>query len=688
MSSDQTRGRESTRGLARTSLPARFAVVVVAVLVVTSTFAAAAAVAADARPTPADVDPTVATHAQTDDRPDVSIDANDSTESTTAASDAVDVVFVFDRSQSMNDERYKLANEMRTFQRSLTERGVDARFGLVTYTKRASVRQPLTDDFDAIERAMIFEPSGDEERASDAVLTATEMEFRDDAERVIVLVTDEDDDSDATARRQAIGRLSGMTFVTLSPSDPATSGCHLHSPPCDNSTTNELKTYADMTGGEWMDVHTDADDAMKHVAETVYEATNAKESSGSESSTQLEVGPDVSAVDRSANRTDVEIGDPVAFNLTVRNDGIVEGSYTAYLTSKGELLGEKTITVDRLSERTVTLVHTFEDPGEYQVVVSNERVDNVDVRDPDPPSVDVSTNDGADRMRVSVTDARAGSPVILDLPESSLLSGTGNQMESVTVRSTRGIVTPSHDLAFDVTLERLEGPPAGTPSLDSDARAVRYLNVTSSLDATELQSVVFEYAKTGDDVTLYRFDDASSSWQALEQRSVDGAPGHVVAGTDQLSTFALVVEDPELTVADVAVGSTSVQTGDRITSTVTVTNNGTAEQSYDATLSLDGEVVTSRTVTVPAGESVDVSLSHAVADAGTYDLSIAGTDQGTLNVSTASAPTTAASTEQPTTTAVDDDGSTTEPTDSTPGFSVAIALVALLAAALVAARRR
>jgi len=671
-------------------VPVRLAVVVVAVLVVTSTFAAAAAVTADARPATADVAPAGTTHEQLAERPDAS--PNDSAESTASSSDKVDVVFVFDRSKSMNDERYQLASEMQNFQRSLTQRGVDARFGLVTYTQDATVRQPLTDDFDAIERAMIFTPAGNDERASDAVLTATEMDFREDAQRVIVLLTDEDDDSGPTARRQAISRLSDMTFLTVSPSDPSTSGCQLHSPPCDNSSNNELKTYADMTGGEWVSIEAGAEASMERVAESVYEATNAAESSGSGSTSQFLAGPKVTPVDRSANRTNVEVGDPVAFNITVRNDGIVEGSFTAYLTSKGELLDKKTVTVDRLSERTVTIVHRFEEPGEYQAVVSNGRTDNVDVRDPDPPSVDVSTNPGADRLQASVTEARTGSPVTVDLPDSSLLSGTGNEMKSVTVKSTRGIATPSHDLAFDVTLERLDGPPAGTPSLDSDAREVRYLSVTSSLDATELQSVVFEYAKTGDEVTMYRFDDASSSWQALEQRPVDGAPGHVVASTDQLSTFALVVEDPALSVSDVSVGSTSVQAGDRITSTVTVTNNGTTEQTYDATISLEGQVVASKTVTVPAGESVDVSLSHAVEGAGSYDLSVAGTDQGTLDVAAPSTTTTAATeqstTAAPTTAAADDDESTTQPADSTPGFSVVVALVALLAAAFVAVRRR
>lgn len=683
MSPDRTRTRRaSTVGRPRTTTLARVAVVLVAVLVTTSTVAAATLVAPTASTSTADRTLAIdsaseTTHAST-------------TQTATAASKKVDIVFVMDSSDSMNTERYQLANQLQTFQRTLLQRDVDARFGLVTYTTTPTVRQPFTSDFDAIERAMIFSPAGSTERASDAILKATQMDYRPDAERVIVLITDEDDDSDASTRQQAITRLNdGYTFLSVSPALASASACDVHSPPCDSSGGNELRTVAGDVNGDWLSIDSDAEQTMKRVATNVFTAVGASETSA-DSQNEFEVGPNIQVVESSVNRTDVEVGETVAFNVTLHNKGLVEGTKTLYLTTGGELLAEKRVTVEHLSEVSTTLVYRFTEPGAYKMVLSNERVDVVDVRDPDPMTVDVATNDAGDRLRAAVADANAGVPITVDLPPSAVLAGTGNELTAVTVDSRPDAVTVRHDLAFDLTLERLEAPPEGTPAIDTDARAVRYLSVTSSLSTADLRSVTFELVKSGDDVSLYRYDTDAGEWMALTQRDVDGAPGHVVASTSRLSTFALVVDDPPLSVGSVDVGATNVTEGDLVTASVTVTNDGTRAQTYDAIVSLDGESVQTKFVEVPAGETITVPLSFTATDAGTYDLAVAGVAQGQLQVdpapTTTEPTTTAPTTVAPTTT---DDAPVDEPSnDATPGFSVVVALVALLAAALLAARRR
>ncbi|WP_227133060.1 VWA domain-containing protein [Halorubellus salinus] len=677
--------RASATGRPQPTTLARVAVVLVALLVTTSTVAAATTTfAADSTESLSTNDSVLALE------PTSTVASTSTSTQTQATSKKVDVVFVMDRSDSMNTERYQLANELQTFQRTLLERDVDARFGLVTYTSSATVRQPFTSDFDAIENAMIFTPAGNTERASDAILKATEMNYRSDAQRVIVLITDEDDDSDAATRAEATDRLKDYTFLSVSPSSASASACDVHSPPCDSSTDNELRTLADDVAGDWLSIDADAERTMERVATNVFTAVNAPENSGSDSQTQFEVGPNINVVEQSVNRTEIEVGESVEFNVTLHNKGLVEGTYRLFLTTNGELLAEKRVTVDRLSETSTTLVHRFDQAGDFKMVLSNQRVDVVHVNEPYPTSIDVTTNDARDRLQATVADANAGVPVTVDLPSATILAGTGNELTSVTVDSRRNAANVKHDLAFDMTLERIEAPPEGTPAIESDARAIRYLSVTSSLSTAELRSVTFEFLRSGDDVEIYRYDSDAGEWMQLTQRPVDGAPGHVVASTSRLSTFALVVDDPALSVGSVDVGATNVTEGDLVTASITVTNNGTRAQSYDATVSLDGESIETKFVEVPAGETITVPMSFVATDAGTYDLAVAGVDQGQLQVDpapTTSEPTTSEpTTNEPTTTEPAGDDAVAD--GSTPGFSIVVALVALIAAALLVARRR
>ncbi|MFC6954562.1 VWA domain-containing protein [Halorubellus litoreus] len=682
MSPDRTRSiRASATGRPETTTLARVAVVLVALLVTTSTVAAATTTFAAGSNESLSANDSVLALETTS-----TVASTSTTTQTQATSKKVDVVFVMDRSDSMNTERYELANELQTFQRTLLERDVDARFGLVTYTSSATVRQPFTSDFDAIERAMIFSPSGNTERASDAILKATEMNYRSDAERVIVLITDEDDDSDAATRQQAIDRLEDYTFLSVSPSSASASSCDVHSPPCDSSSDNELRTLADDVGGDWLSIDTNADRTMERVATNVFEAVNAPEKSGSDSNNEFEVGPNINVVEQSVNRTEIEVGESVEFNVTLRNKGLAEGTYNLFLTTNGELLAEKRVTVGHLSETSTTLVHRFDQAGDYKMVLSNQRVDVVHVSEPYPMSIDVTKNDAGDRLQATVADANAGVPVTIDLPPSAILAGTGNELTSITIDSRPTAVKIQHDLAFDLTLERIEAPPEGTPAIASDARAVRYLSVTSSLSTADLRSVTFEFLKSGDDVEIYRYDTDGGEWMQLTQRNVDGAPGHVVASTSRLSTFALVVDDPALSVGSVDVGATSVTEGDLVTASITVTNNGTRAQSYDATVSLDGQTVETKFVEVPAGETITVPMSFVANDPGTYDLAVAGVDQGQLQVDPA--PTTSEPTTTEPTTADPGDDDDAPADGSTPGFSIIVALVALIAAALLVSRRR
>jgi len=90
-------------------------------------------------------------------------------------------------------------------------------------------------------------------------------------------------------------------------------------------------------------------------------------------------------------------------------------------------------------------------------------------------------------------------------------------------------------------------------------------------------------------------------------RTVDVAPG-----------------TPNVSVADVRVGRSTVQTGEQATVVATVTNDGSAAGQYTAKLHVFGEVVKQETVTVPPGESRTVRFSQRFDSPGDYDVEVAG----------------------------------------------------------------
>jgi hypothetical protein len=683
----------SERGRPQTSLLARLVVVLVTTLVATSAIAATVAVGApvtgDDPATANAVDPGTgpATAMTTVDASgDRSTDSAETLADAGAGGDPVDVVFVFDRSKSMNTERYQLASEMETFQRSLVDRGVDARFGLVSYTDDATVRQEFTRNFQEVEDALQFQTRGDVEKASDAVLTASEMDFREDAQRVVVFITDEDDDSSAESRQRALERLGDVTFVSLSPAAASTSGCDKHSPPCDNSTRNELRSYATKVGGTWVPIGTDAEESMQRVAAAVVDLDGDDGDDGG-LSRRVDAGPDLGVTDRSVNDTSVEVGVPVAINATVANDGLTDGSTELSVTTGGREIATKRVAVDYRSERSATLVHRFDEPGEYKLVLNNERVAAVTVREPDETTVDLRTTAARNRLDVSVEDAWTTETVTVSVPDGSLLSTTGTELAAIQVQPAAGSATPRHESSFDLTVERITSPPADTPELSTDARAVTYTEVTSTLSDAELSSLAFQFARTDADVTMYRYDEDGDEWVALSHRTANDSEGYVLAETPELSTFALAADGPVVSVENATVGSTDVAAGDLVTGTVTVKNYGSDTETYDVPLSLDGEVVHTEQVDVQPRETKSVSITYAVEEPGEYALSVGGVDQGTLDVSEDS--TSGDDGDDVETTADDgDEDATTAPDGPTPGFTPAVAVLAIVLLAGLGLRRR
>jgi len=268
-------------------------------------------------------------------------------------------------------------------------------------------------------------------------------------------------------------------------------------------------------------------------------------------------------------------------------------------------------------------------------------------------SAEIETNltETNGRTLLSVENADNSDTVTVE-PNASTAGTTVTSMELPLVRTVD---------SFDVEITHEETTPEGVSALNSTA--LSYLTV----DADELSSIdygrlTFQFSVDSDrlsavgtnqsDVRLYQHDGAA--WAELET-DMRGDRSYE-ATSSELGTFAIgSIEDAEetLTVSDVTLEPETLQPNESVEVTATVENPTADDVAAEIDLTVDGTVKTSLVETVDAGETKDVSFEFTPSAAGSYNVSVAGTDAGTLEV----------------------DGSVR---DETPGFGIGSAVSALL----------
>jgi hypothetical protein len=317
------------------------------------------------------------------------------------AQERLDVVFVVDRSDSADDERKRLLDVVGQFGASIERSSVDAQYAVLSYNATVHTEQPLTDDYGDVQRAMQFEVAGSTENASKAIMAVPELDLRWNAETVVVLVTDEDDDGTSAERIEARQVASEKHFVAVSPESPSVSSCDEHSEPCDDSPSNELRPLADRVGGTWIDGSLTADRMAQQLVDAVGAAVDV------ELPPAAEPTPAIETTAAAANTTTVAPGDPVGVTVTLANDGAAEGEHRVTLSADGEVLDELTVTVPAGSTLTVTLATSFEEPGTHQLAVGDRAVGTVEVlaEGTDMPTSTAATDPTEDPLTDTASEA-------------------------------------------------------------------------------------------------------------------------------------------------------------------------------------------------------------------------------------------------------------------------------------------
>ncbi|MFC4447796.1 S8 family serine peptidase [Halorussus aquaticus] len=298
-----------------------------------------------------------------------------------------------------------------------------------------------------------------------------------------------------------------------------------------------------------------------------------------------------------------------------------------------------------------------------------------------PPSVQVSVTDLTETYaKAKVTSARASSPGVVSF-DGGLRAG------DATVRKLK-MVPKSADAEprFFVEARTSGSVPSGVAAFEGASETLGYLTVTPTyISDGELDTVGVTLGvdaarvDSPKNVALYRYEDGEwSSVQTTFLREHDGQYRYR-ASSAATGTFAVGVEASSFEVVEATLGASSASASEEVTVSATVENVGSSERTYTAELTVDGEVVATKQVTLAAGERTTVEFVRAF-DAGEHSVAVGSANAGTLDVASGTSEGALG------------DGQnqgTKEGGQSSgvPGFGLRATLVAFLVTALLARRR-
>ncbi|WP_135826101.1 COG1470 family protein [Halorussus ruber] len=365
-----------------------------------------------------------------------------------------------------------------------------------------------------------------------------------------------------------------------------------------------------------------------------------------------ETPPDA-ALSVESNRT--EEGDELTFDASDASDG--QSTVTAY---RWDFDGDGT---PEETTENATVEHAFDSPGTYNVTVTvvdfGNNTDNATVQvrvDPDerahsgggssggggggasvgPPPVDADPEKtGPNAGLVDVRNGRADETIQSSLPASAVAEETGVEFRSV------GVDLKRDNAHFVVETAR----PAGA-SLDSVPADVTLgsLSVAGKyVKPRQVSGVTYEVAigksrldEAGlapADLTAYQRTGGESGGAWERTNLTVASRGETVllrVEADALSPIAVGAER-SVTVADAGLAAKQVAPGDPVSATATLENEGDSPAGFTAALRADGEEVAARSVTVPAGETKQVTV-NATLSPGTHRLELAGESVGNVTV--------------------------------------------------------
>ncbi|WP_299331780.1 CARDB domain-containing protein [Haloplanus sp.] len=294
-----------------------------------------------------------------------------------------------------------------------------------------------------------------------------------------------------------------------------------------------------------------------------------------------------------------------------------------------------------------------------------------------------------------VTNAPLGAPVALDT-DRLVLDGTGTRTLTLDELVVTGDATAmSVDLRVIDEPETVDAGPGVTPlgALESDDDGA----VTEATFRFSVAPGYLDDHGTTFDSLVVRHTDGTE-WRTLDIAAGGTRDGRTVFEVEAPRSSALVVgaRTPALRVVEAGIDRTTAAPGESASVTASVRNDGRAAGERTVSLTVDGDRVATRTVTLSPGETATIRFDVSTDAPGRYVVGVDGTDAGTLVVE--AGPSTATPADTPVSTARPTDDTTPPTRTSDPvgeaggfPFPVIVGLVGLLVAlfvVLLVARRR
>jgi len=294
--------------------------------------------------------------------------------------------------------------------------------------------------------------------------------------------------------------------------------------------------------------------------------------------------------------------------------------------------------------------------------------------------------------RVNITNTSPGANVTVDLPTNETeveRNGVGlTQMQFNTTTNTSANMTVRSQ---SESTNQVSDSDLGYIEIDEEISPDSVSSATYTFSVT--QQRIEERGVAPENVALFRLED--SGWNELQTTLIDNTSTSYTyrAKSPGLSLYAISQKgsaQANIDVTDASVDPTSVEVAEPIEVTATIENTGNAQGSFEPTLEIDGEAITSQSVTVAAGETTTVTFEYSFDNAGERTVSVSGVTAGTVDVSPETGDTTTTTTQPPTTTTAPSTSTTSTGDGGSggliPGFGIGVALIGLLAAALIALR--
>jgi len=387
--------------------------------------------------------------------------------------------------------------------------------------------------------------------------------------------------------------------------------------------------------------------------------------------------------------------------------------------STGDVRFDASVTARAGQSPTQTIsVETADDwePGTYQYVYIGKPANNAGAVVTTTGTISVRENVSVETQgsQTVADDGRAsiefeGDETVSSASFSGLKSGTTASVARLSDAPSSVAVSPASDtepVYFEINAEAesSDSPPTTNITVDrnrfsdpDDAQAFRY-----DEDAGEYTQVETVTSVDSNSVTIQFESDFSLFALGEIQRADTGGDGDSDGGGGGGGGSGGISTD--FTVTNLTPQTAEVTQGDELTVSATVTTGSYLEDTKDVELRVGGETIASQSVTLQGQESTTVEFTQINTSEleGEYEHGIYTGDEsqtGTLTVTPPTETDEPAETDEADTTeetepaddeqtAEENETETGETEDGTPGFGPLVAVIALLAAALIAARRQ